>query len=125
VPEENLLYADLTRAIIGAAMEVHNILGPGFLEAVYEEAFAHELDLRGIAYERQKSYQVPYKTIAAGQYRPDFVIENKVVVDAKAIKHLTEIEEAQILNYSKVCKLRVGLVINFASVRLDYKRRVL
>ena len=125
MPEKNLLYADLTRAIIGAAMEVHNILGPGFLEVVYEEVLAHELDLRGIAYERQKSYQVPYKAITAGLYRPDFVVENKVVVDTKAIKHLTEIEEAQILNYLKVCKLRVGLVINFASVRLDYKRRVL
>jgi GxxExxY protein len=72
--EENLLYPDLTRAIIGAAMEVHNVLGPGFLEAVHEEALAHEFDLRGIKYERQKTFQVPYKAIAAGPYRADFVV---------------------------------------------------
>lgn len=123
--EEKLLHADLTHAIIGAAMEVHNILGPGFLEAVYEEALAHEFDLRRIAYERQKTYHVPYKSIATGVYRPDFVVEEKVVVDTKAIKQLTEIDEAQIINYLKVCKLRVGLVLNFGALRLDYKRRVL
>jgi GxxExxY protein len=125
MPEEKLLHAELTRAIIGAAMEVHNLLGPGFLEAVYEEALAHEFDLRGIAYERQKSYGVPYKTIVAGMYRPDFVVDDKVVVDTKAITKLTEIEEAKILNYLKVTRLRVGLVINFAGRRLEYTRRVL
>jgi len=125
VAEEKLLYAELTHKIIGAAMEVHTILGPGFLEVVYEEALAHEFDLRGIVYERQKSFQVAYKAISAGVYRPDFVIEGKVIVDTKAIKHLTEIEEAQIINYLKVTGLRVGLVINFGSLRLEYKRRVL
>ena len=83
MPEDKLLYRELTGAIIGAAMEVHRILGPGFLEAVYEEALAHEFDLRGIAYERQKSFQVLYKTATAGLYRPDFVVEGKVIVDAK------------------------------------------
>lgn len=123
--EEKLLHADLTHAIIGAAVEVHHILGPGFLEAVYEEALSHEFDLHGIAYERQKTYHVPYKSIAAGVYRPDFVVEAKVIIDTKAIKQLAEIDEAQIINYLKVCKLRVGLVINFGALRLDYKRRVL
>ncbi len=122
---EKLLHADLTHSIIGAAMEVHNLLGPGFLEAVYEEALAHEFDLREITYERQKTYCVPYKSITAGTYRPDFVVEDKIIVDTKAIKQLTEIDEAQIINYLKVSKLRVGLVINFASLRLDYRRRVL
>jgi GxxExxY protein len=123
--EEKLLYADLTREIIGAAMEVHRILGPGFLEAVYEEALAQEFDLRGIHYERQKTFDVPYKVKTAGIYRADFVVEGKVVVDTKAIKHITEIEEALILNYLKVTKLHVGLVLNFATLRLEYKRRVL
>jgi GxxExxY protein len=72
--EGKLLYADLTRKIIGAAMEVHTVLGAGFLEAVYEEALAHEFGLRSIAFERQKTYTVPYTTIAAGVYRPDFVV---------------------------------------------------
>ena len=106
MPEDKLLYRELTGTIIGAAMEVHHVLGPGFLEAVYEEALAHEFDLRGVNYERQKSFRVPYKTITAGLYRPDFVVEGKVVVDAKAIVKLTNLEEALILNYLKVTKLR-------------------
>ncbi len=123
--EEKLLYAELTHKIIGAAMEVHTILGPGFLEAVYEEALAHEFELRAIPFERQKTFSVPYKTVSAGVYRPDFVVDDKVIVDIKALKHLTEIEEAQIINYLKVTGLRVGLVINFGAPRLEYKRRVL
>ena len=123
--EDKLLYRELTGAIIGAAMEVHRVLGPGFLEAVYEEALAHEFDLRGIAYERQKSFQVPYKSTIAGVYRPDFVVDSKVIVDAKAINKLTSLEEAQILNYLKVIKLRVGLAINFGELSLTRMRRVL
>ena len=123
--EEKLLHGDLTRQIIGAAMEVHTILGPGFLEAVYEEALAHEFKLRDIPHDRQKTFTVPYKTISAGVYRPDFVVGDKVIVDTKAIKHLTEIEEAQIINYLKVTGLRVGLVLNFGTPRLEYRRRVL
>ncbi|HEY4689282.1 MAG TPA: GxxExxY protein [Anaerolineae bacterium] len=123
--EQKLLYADLTGKIIGAAMEVHTILGPGFLEAVYEEALAHEFGLRAIPFERQKTFSVPYKTISAGVYRPDFVVDSKVIVDTKAIKCLTEIEEAQIINYLKVTGLRVGLVLNFGTGHLEFKRRVL
>ena len=123
--EDKLLYRELTGAIVGAAMEVHRVLGPGFLEAVYEEALAHEFDLRGIAYERQKSFQVPYKSTIAGVYRPDFVVDSKVIVDAKAINKLTSLEEAQILNYLKVIKLRVGLAINFGELSLTRMRRVL
>jgi GxxExxY protein len=125
MPEDKLLYRELTGAIIGAAMEVHRILGPGFLEAVYEEALAHEFDLRGIAYERQKSFQVPYKIKMAGTYRPDFVVEGQVIVDTKAISKLTSLEEALLLNYLKVTKLRVGLTINFGELSLTYIRRVL
>ncbi|HLF27083.1 MAG TPA: GxxExxY protein [Anaerolineae bacterium] len=123
--ENKLLYAELTHRIIGAAMEVHNILGPGFLEAVYEGALAHEFSLRSIAYERQKALQVAYKAVVADLYRADFIVEDKVSVDTKAVKQLTEMDEAQIINYLKVTKLRVGLVINFAALRLEYKRWIL
>ena len=67
---------------------------------------------------------MPYKSIEAGPYRADFVVENKVIVDTKTIKRLTEIDEAQIINYLKATRLRVGLVINFGPGRLEYKRRV-
>jgi len=125
VAEQEFLYKDLTYAIIGAAMEVHGILGPGFLESVYEEALAHEFDLRGIPYERQAKLAVRYKEIVAGEFRADFLVDGKVVIELKAMKALTEGDEAQLLNYLKGAGYRVGLLLNFGASSLDYKRRVL
>jgi len=122
---KEFLYKELTYAIIGAAMEVHRILGPGFLESVYEEALAHEFDLRGIPYERQAKLAVRYKDIVAGEFRADFLVDGKVVVELKAIKALTEGNEAQLLNYLKGTGYRVGLLLNFGSASLEYKRRIL
>ncbi|MBC7227479.1 MAG: GxxExxY protein [Thermoflexales bacterium] len=120
-----LLYGDLTRAIIGAAMEVHRTLGHGFLEAVYEAALARELDLRGIPYERQKRLRVIYKSEIVGEYVADFVVDGKVVAELKATKGLTEADEAQLLNYLKATGLRVGLLLNFGTPSLEHRRRVL
>jgi len=120
--KSKLLFEDLTYKIIGAAMEVHKILGQGFLEAVYEEALAHEFNLRNIPYERQKALNVKYKEIIAKQYIADFVIEGKVIVEIKAMKALTEVEEAQMQNYLKATGIRVGLLINFGEKSLKYKR---
>jgi len=117
-----LLYEEITYKIIGAAMEVHRILGPGFLEAVYEEALAHELDLQDVKYERQKDIKVKYKRIIAKQYTADFLVEKKVVVEIKAIKQLTDIDDAQLQNYLKASEIRVGLLINFGEKSLKYKR---
>ena len=122
---QEFLYKDLTFAIIGAAMEVHRVLGPGFLESVYEEALAHEFGLRGIPYERQAKLAVRYKEIIAGEFRADFLVDGKVVVELKAIKALTEGDEAQLLNYLKGTGYRVGLLLNFGAPSLEYKRRVL
>ena len=119
------LYKDLTYAVIGAAMEVHRVVGPGFLESVYEEALAHEFDLRGIPYERQAKLAVRYKGIVAGEFRPEFLVDGKVVVELKAIKALTEGDEAQLLNYLKGTGYRVGLLLNFGASSLEHKRRVL
>jgi len=123
--EQEFLYKELTYAIIGAAMEVHRILGPGFLESVYEEALAHEFDLRGIPYRRQTRLAVRYKEIVAGEFRADFLVDGKVVVELKAIKTLTEGDEAQLLNYLKGTGYRVGLLLNFGAPSLEYERRVL
>ena len=103
-------------------MEVHRILGPGFLEAVYEEALAHEFDLQGIKYERQKDIKVKYKEIIAKEYTADFLVEKKVVVEIKAMKQLTDIDEAQLQNYLKASEIRVGLLINFGEKSLKHKR---
>jgi len=121
---KEFLYKELTYAIIGAAMEVHRILGPGFLESVYEKALAHEFDLRGIPYERQAELAVGYKGIVAGEFRADFLVDGKVVVELKAIKALTGGDEAQLLNYLKGTGYRVGLLINFGASSLEYKRRI-
>ena len=103
------------------------------LESVYEEALAHEFDpstgsgqrLRGILYQRQARLAVRYKEIVAGEFRADFLVGGKVVVELKAIKALTEGDEAQLLNYLKGTGYRVGLLLNFGSASLEYKRRVL
>ena len=125
VVEQEFLYKDLTYAVIGAAMEVHKVLGPGFLESVYEEALAHEFDLRGISYQRQTRLAVRYKEIVAGEFRADFLVEGKVVAELKAIKALTAGDEAQLLNYLKGTGYRVGLLLNFGAPSLEYKRRIL
>jgi len=119
-----LLHKEITGKIIGAAMEVHGVLGCGFLEAVYEEALAHEMNLRGIAFERQKAMTISYKGKALKEYICDFLVEGKVVVELKAIKRLTGLEEAQILNYLKASGIQVGLLFNFGETSLKHKRIV-
>lgn len=124
--EEEFLYKELTYAIIGAAMEVHKTLGCGFLEYVYEEALCYELSKRGIAFERQKEMDIYYKDfLIPRKYRADLLVEGKVIVDNKATSGLTENDEAQLLNYLKGTKNRVGLLLNFGRSSLEYKRMIL
>lgn len=120
-----MLYHELTREIIGAAMEVHRNLGNGFLESVYEEALAIEFDLRKVRYERQKGINVFYKGLLAKQFVCDFLVGEKVLVEIKTIKAITGVEEAQVLNYLRATGLEVGLLINFGEQSLKYKRLVL
>ena len=123
---EKWLYKDLTHEIIGAAMEVHRELGSGFLEYVYEEALCYELNLREIYFESQKELDIYYKDLLIPKkYKPDLIVENKVIVELKATSGLTEIEEAQLLNYLKATKLRIGLLLNFGKKSLEIKRRIL
>ena len=112
------LYTDVTSRIIDAAIKVHRILGPGFLESIYEAALAHEFDLRGIPYQRQVTFQVGYKGIVAGEHRLDFLVEDKVVLDLKAVKDFEKIHTVKTLSYMRAMKKRVGLLINFNKVRL-------
>jgi len=112
------LYKDVTSRILDAAIEVHRVLGPGFLEGVYEEALAREFNLRGIRFERQKAIPVPYKDIVAGEHRLDFLVDDSVIVELKAVKDFDEIHFAQVMSYLKATGKRVGLLINFAKTRL-------
>ncbi|MCS6848661.1 MAG: GxxExxY protein [Anaerolineae bacterium] len=119
------LHQELTHAIIGAAMTVHSILGGGFLESVYHEALAYELRLRGITFEREIRLLARYKDIVAGESRADFIVDDKVVVEIKAVSALTKADEAQIIHYLKATGKRVGLFINFGRASLEYRRFVL
>ncbi len=114
-----------TYAIIGACMEVHRQLGHGFLEAVYQEAAVIEFPNHNIPFEREVSLPIQYKGVTLPtKYRADFVCFSDVVVEFKAISNLTNVDEAQILNYLKATGFRRGLVINFGAPSLQKIRRV-
>lgn len=116
---------DTTHAIVGAAMEVLNTLGHGLLEKPYENALAVELRLRGVAFAQQPRYPVAYKGEAVGEYVPDLIVNDEVVVDTKTIERIGDHEVGQMLNYLRITGLSVGLIINFKKARLDWKRVVL
>ena len=103
----------LAYAVIGAALEVHRRLGPGYLESVYEEAMSVELNLRGIPFERQKPVVVFYKGYEIGERRLDFLIDNDLVVELKAVDSLVPVHKAQVISYLKTTRCRLGVLINF------------
>lgn len=116
----------LARRVIGAAIEVHRHLGPGFLESIYEEALAVELDLLAIPFARQVGMEICYKGGCVGQYRLDFLVDQRLVIEIKAIEGFTAVHEAQLLAYLKATKLHLGLLINFNTHRLrDGVRRLI
>ena len=114
-----------TFAIIGAAMEVHNQLGCGFLEAVYQEALALEFAAQNVPYRREVELPVYYKNQKLNTtYRADFLCFDCVIVELKALSKLSGTEEAQLINYLKASGHQVGLVLNFGAPSLEYKRFV-
>jgi GxxExxY protein len=122
-----LIFKDEVYAIIGAAIEVHRILGHGFLEPVYQEAMEIESRLLGLVFEPQKVLQIHYKEhLLKKEYIADLLYYGRVIAELKAMDSLTSREEGQILNYLKATGLKVGLLINFGSRgRLEWKRFVL
>lgn len=115
-----------TYAIIGAAMAVHGELGRGFLETVYHEAMAIELEERGIPYRLEVNLPIEYRgKRMATSYRADMICYDSVVVELKALTGLTRTEEAQVINYLKASGYQVGLLLNFGAGSLEYRRLVL
>ena len=116
---------DVTYAINGAVFEVNRVLGPGFLEKVYENALLVELRMRGLKAESQVPIRVLYKENAVGEYIADILVEEKVIVELKTVEKLNKIHEAQLLNYLKATGIRVGLLVNFKHPKAEIKRMVL
>jgi GxxExxY protein len=119
-----MLLEELTQDIIGAAFDVHNALGCGLLEKVYENALAHELALRRHTVTPQKEFKVTYKGKEVGVYYADLVVDDKVVVEVKSVSTLEDVHRAQILNYLRISGIRVGLLLNFAKPKLKFERFV-
>lgn len=115
---------DISRQIIGKAYRVYNTLGPGFLEKVYENSLAYELRLSGLTVAQQKPIDVYYEEQVVGLYYCDLLVDNRILVEIKAIKELDKIHFAQVLNYLKACDLNLGLLINFGPEGIKVKRIV-
>ena len=122
--EKEMNIDDITYAINGAAFEVNKVLGPGFLEKVYENALLVELKKRGLQAESQVPLKVIYKGETVGEYFADIVVEGKVLVELKVVDQLAKGHEAQLLNYLHATGMKVGLLVNFNGPRAEIKRFV-
>ena len=120
-----LICENETRQIIGCGMEVLNALGHGLLEKPYENALVVEFGLKNISFKQQPRFDVVYKNVKVGEYIPDLIVFDKIVVDTKVIERITDLEIGQILNYPKITGLKVGLILNFKRPKLEWKRVVL
>jgi len=114
-----------TFQIIGCAMEVHNSLGHGFLEKIYEKGLIAEFEDSDIPFKQQAQYQVTYKGRNLGTYIPDLIVFDKILVELKALNQIGGQEKSQILNYLKVTNFKVGLILNFGKSKLEWERMVL
>jgi GxxExxY protein len=121
----DFLHKDISFQIIAAVYEVHNILGFGFLESVYQKALEKELRLRDLKAEAQKEIRVKYKNEDVGSYYADIIVNDVIILELKALENLTKAHESQLLNYLKGTGLKLGFLINFGKEKATYKRMVL
>lgn len=122
--EQKILYKKLSYEIIDAAMQIHNALGPGFTERIYEEALCLEFRNKGLQFERQKRIDVKYRDAKVGEYVLDLVVDGKVLLELKAASEHNPIFDAQVHSYLKATGLRLGILIYFGTRRLTFKRIV-
>ena len=115
-------HEEITRAIIGCAMKVHSTLGNGFQEVIYQRALAIEMDYAGLKYRREKEMAIFYRGKGIGTRRVDFFVENKIMVEIKALIKLEDVHLAQAMNYLEAYNMEIGLLINFGSKSLEFKR---
>lgn len=122
VIKEQYPLSELTGKIIGCAMEVHRILGNGFQEVIYQRALAREMSLQGLSFSREQEMKIFYKGDEIGTRRVDFFVEEKIMVELKAIVQLEDVHFAQAINYLEAYGLDIGLLINFGNTSLQFKR---
>ena len=124
VAGEKVLFPELSYQIINLAFEVHNQLGPGFTEDIYEKAFTVELAAHQIPFEEQKAISIAYKGQFVGNYRLDLVVDNCIILELKAVSELNDLFKHQLLSYLRATGLRLGILINFGSNRIESVRVV-
>jgi GxxExxY protein len=117
-----MLYEELTKKIIGCAMEVHKRLGNGFQEVIYQRALAIEMKMAGLDFAREMEMKIFYRDFEIGTRRVDFFVEDKIMVELKAIIKLEDVHLAQAMNYVEAYKMEIGLLINFGAKSLEFKR---
>jgi len=118
------LFKEITEKIIGAAFEVHKVLGYGFLERVYQKTLQVELDRIGVKAELERKIKVVYKGVMVGDYEADLLVQECIIVELKVAKDYNPADEAQLLNELKATGIKVGLLINFGRSKVDFKRMV-
>ena len=123
--EKKILYKDLSYRIIGLAIEVHNKLGYGFLEKVYENALMILFRREGINAKQQSPITVYFEGKVVGEYFADILVEDKIILELKSLEKITDVHKAQALNYLKATGLRLAIIINFGKKKLEYERLVL
>ena len=114
---------DLAGEVIGVAMKVHRVLGPGFLEAVYANALSHELKAQGMGFVREQPLTVTYNGVVVGSYLADFVLGDALIIEVKAISVLAKAHEAQLVSYLTATGIDTGLLLNFGATSLEFRRR--
>jgi len=120
----DIIYEELSFEVMSSVFEVHNILGPGFLEKVYEKALVKEFGIRGILVETQKEIRVSYKGNNVGSYYADLLVDGKIIIELKAVDKLSRLHEAQLLNYLKATGIKLGYLINMGNKSVEHKRLV-
>jgi GxxExxY protein len=116
-------YGELTEKIIGCAMTVHRILGPGFLESVYQRALAHELRKADLEVECERKIQVTYDGVVVGEFSADMLVQQAILIENKAVQALVRAHEVQLVNYLTATGIETGLLLNFGAERLEFKRK--
>lgn len=118
----NIIYRDLSYQIMAAVFEVHKVLGPGFLESIYEKALIKELESRGIKVETQKVIDLMYKDRKIGIHRLDLVVDSKVVIELKTVERFSVHHKAQLTSYLKTSGYKLGILVNFSKSKVEYQR---